>query len=143
MRQRRLDPTVVVKEREYDRERYKNDPEGERARRAAYRLIEHPFTRKLKRAHWWEENSGARNEARMARYARKCSAEPAWRDRKKIERIYEYAKFLTIVTGEDHHVDHRIPLKSDVVCGLHVEHNLQVITAAANQRKSAHFAEEN
>jgi 5-methylcytosine-specific restriction endonuclease McrA len=34
-----------------------------------------------------------------------------------------------------HEVDHIVPLKSPLVCGLHVEHNLQVIPATQNRRK--------
>jgi hypothetical protein len=51
------------------------------------------------------------------------------------------ARSRTKSTGIKHHVDHIIPLNGEVVCGLHVWNNLQVITAIENQRKSNKLVE--
>ena len=39
------------------------------------------------------------------------------------------------LTGIEWHVDHIIPLKGDVVCGLHVWNNFAVIPKVDNLRK--------
>jgi 5-methylcytosine-specific restriction endonuclease McrA len=68
--------------------------------------------------------------------AKKRLATPAWANDFFIEEIYHLAELRTKLLGIPHEVDHVIPLQSDVVCGLHVENNLQVITRDENIRKS-------
>ena len=63
------------------------------------------------------------------------AAKPAWANDFFIREAYHLAKLRTLATGYPWHVDHIVPLKSDLVCGLHVEHNLQVIPASENVRK--------
>lgn len=72
--------------------------------------------------------------AAKRRAIKKC-ATPKWADKRAIEVFYEIAARVSKCTGIDHEVDHYFPLKSEVVCGLHCEANLQVITADANIRK--------
>lgn len=68
-------------------------------------------------------------------------ATPAWADSAAIRAIYKTARDATFRAGIPHHVDHVIPLRHDLVCGLHVETNLAVITSSANQRKSNNWEE--
>lgn len=66
----------------------------------------------------------------------KINATPAWADRDRIAAVYVEAQRLSELTGNPHEVDHIVPLQSRLVCGLHVEHNLQVIPASINRSKS-------
>lgn len=82
-----------------------------------------------------KRNPGLVNAHCSAYRARQLSATPSWLNAKDFESIYTKAKEMTLQTGVPHHVDHIVPLKHDLVCGLHVPWNLQIITATANQRK--------
>lgn len=63
------------------------------------------------------------------------SATPSWANIELIREIYRLCQEITSETGLQHHVDHLVPLKSDFVCGLHVEHNLRIVPAVENLRK--------
>jgi hypothetical protein len=85
----------------------------------------------------WRVANKAKMNALSKKYKHsKRKAMPKWANQQKIEEFYFAADFLGMVTGEWHHVDHVVPLQSDVVCGLHCEGNLQVLTATENLRKS-------
>lgn len=58
-----------------------------------------------------------------------------WADKETIHAIYELAKTRSMLTGIAWHVDHIVPVKSNLVCGLHVEYNLQVIPREVNSSK--------
>lgn len=58
---------------------------------------------------------------------------PSWADRKLIAYIYKEARYLGL------EVDHIIPLKHPLVCGLHVEENLQLLTPEENNKKRNKF----
>lgn len=69
------------------------------------------------------------------RRTRRISATPAWADLSAIKAIYKLASDMSKRTGVKYHVDHVVPLTNPLVCGLHCEFNLRVITAAENQTK--------
>ena len=74
-----------------------------------------------------------------AKHFRQKNATPTWANKDKIKEIYAKAADLTLETGIKHEVDHIVPLTNDLVCGLHVEHNLRVITLNENRKKHNKF----
>lgn len=106
-----------------------------------------PEKRAAKWAKWYAKNQEHVKKSREAnrpihaerqrlRNARRSHATPSWADRDAIRAIYVAAAAITKQQGVRHHVDHIVPLKSRLVCGLHVEHNLQILSASANAKKS-------
>lgn len=75
-----------------------------------------------------EQRKKNREKAALRR-ARKLNATPIWINLKEIKYVYYNCP-------EDYHVDHIIPLKGNMVCGLHVPWNLQYLTAKENLQKS-------
>lgn len=62
-------------------------------------------------------------------------ATPPWADRAKIRALYKTARRLTKETGEQHDVDHIVPLLHPLVCGLHVDWNMEVMHWRFNSEK--------
>jgi hypothetical protein len=86
----------------------------------------------------------------------KINAQPKWltfQEKEKMKMFYEESSKLTVETGDEHHVDHIIPLVGkdyvidkngkeryiQVVCGLHCPENLKVLKGIDNKMKSARF----
>jgi hypothetical protein len=72
----------------------------------------------------------------MKRNAKKLQATPKWADETKIACLYSVAAMLNKYGTEKYHIDHIVPLRSKIVCGLHTYENLRVITAKENLQKS-------
>lgn len=105
------------------------------ARAANYRQKNQERIRAYAREHIKKSPAKA-SEWRRAHEARQLNALPAWSDREKCAEVYEVMQAWNSIWPDDPvHVDHVIPLKSDVVCGLHVHNNLQILRAADNVRK--------
>jgi len=88
-----------------------------------------------KRAEYRRLNSARSLAHTRARQARKLMATPKWATPFFMEEAYVLAKLRTKMLGYQWDVDHIVPLKSSLVCGLHVEYNLQVIPEIENLKK--------
>lgn len=86
-------------------------------------------------SNWQRDNKGTVNGYVAARKAQKKLAKPAWANEFFILEAYRLAALRTKMLGFPWHVDHIVPLISERVCGLHVEHNLRVIPGLENVLK--------
>jgi hypothetical protein len=94
---------------------------------------------------FWKQKDREINRVRVLsdgafRRAKKLQRTPQWANKQHIQEYYETAQGLSMMTGEWYHVDHIVPLLGKNVCGLHVEHNLQIITAKENLKKGNVYA---
>lgn len=93
------------------------------------------------------QNYAATHTAQLRAHANKHRAAkvnrtPAWLtedDFWMMEQAYDIAQKRTRMLGSPWHVDHIVPLHGELVSGLHVPHNLQVIPAWDNRSKSNRF----
>ena len=61
---------------------------------------------------------------------------PGWADQEKILSIYREKARLA---DQNYDIDHIVPLNGALVCGLHVQDNLQIISASENRSKGAYW----
>jgi hypothetical protein len=124
----------IEKARQSVRNWCKNNRERKRELDRAYYQRNREHVIKNTRA-WTENNRGIANSLWAKRRARKRMAVPAWAKHEEIKKIYKECNRLTKETGVKHAVDHIYPLQSNYMCGLHVENNLQILTAKENNKK--------
>lgn len=117
---------------------YRAHQERSKAASRKYRLA-HPDKVKAKDAAWHRLNRDLVAAYSSTRRARKSKATPAWANRSAIDTFFTIADAKRKETGQSWHVDHIVPLKSSLVCGLHVEHNLQVIPGPENDSKGNRY----
>ena len=73
------------------------------------------------------------------RQADKLQATPPWASKGYMRLFYEGAKMESERTGREVEVDHIIPLRHKLVCGLHCEQNMQWLFSEDNKSKSNTF----
>jgi hypothetical protein len=79
---------------------------------------------------WQGANKGTVNAINTEYRITKMQQCPAWADQDKIKQVYLEAA----LAGKS--VDHVIPLRGELVSGLHVHNNLQLLTKSENSSKS-------
>jgi len=121
-----------TKEREI---RYRKSHRKEIAARTAKWYLKNKSRNNENTARWYKKNKD-RGAAKRAKYRlSKTFATPKWSNEFFIREIYHLAQLRTKATGYKWSVDHIVPLKSPLVCGLHVHNNLQVIPSSLNSIK--------
>ena len=123
---------------EYARISRELKPEMQNEANARYRAA-HPERRRACFTAWAKANPGKVNALRSKRRAAQLERTPPWSDLQEISLIYQQSASLKKLLGRDTHVDHVVPLQGDLVSGLHVPHNLQIMFASDNCAKSNKF----
>lgn len=109
---------------------HKNKEKRDAARKLRYENDPTPFLQRSKK--WFDRNTGYKRAHGSIRRKGKVLATPPWVNMKELAVIYDNCP-------EGHHVDHIVPLKHNLVCGLHVPWNLQYLTAKENLQKGNRF----
>jgi len=106
-----------------------NNPEKDKTARARYQKANQDKINSQQR----ERLRGGKGAYYCAKYrGAKLQRTPSWADLEKIKEVYANCP-------EGYHVDHIIPLQGEMVSGLHVETNLQYLTAEENLKKGNKF----
>lgn len=88
----------------------------------------------------YQKNNLAKYAASNARrQAAKTKSIPKWANRRLIDDYYLRASSWSKLSGEEWHVDHIVPLRSNLVCGLHWEGNLRLMPAFQNVAKGNRY----
>ena len=95
---------------------------------------------KLQNAQWKRDNAGKVSAYTRKRQAAALLRTPTWADNDKIVAIYKEAAAMRAL-GIEVHVDHVYPLQGNLVSGLHVHANLQLMLATDNIAKGNRMPE--
>lgn len=117
----------------------KQNQERVLAIKAAYRDRNREVLRQRSRE-YHERKPEIATQSAASRRASRRRAQPPWVRPADLRAIYKEARRVTRDTGVEHSVDHIIPLRHPLVCGLHVPWNLQVMPLAKNKIKANKWA---
>jgi hypothetical protein len=123
LERRERTPWNAAKQREYDKKRRLANPEKVRERMRRWNAANH------------DKSRASRSRRRAATF----KATPPWLNEQQLKEMrlfFSDAVAMTEFAGEPWHVDHIVPLRGKLVCGLHVPWNLQLMRGADNLSKS-------
>jgi len=92
---------------------------------------------KCKNVRYKQANAGATLANSTLRKKHVKIATPKWANILRIKNLYAESFAVTKITGVRHHVDHIIPLRGKLVCGLHIQENLRVVPWYVNLQKGS------
>jgi 5-methylcytosine-specific restriction endonuclease McrA len=105
-------------------------------------MQKHRVARNADKAEWRRKNPGKVLALTRKRQLAKIQRTPPWLtedDFWLMSQAYELAALRTRLFGFAWHVDHIIPLQGELVSGMHVPTNLQVIPGSENSRKGSRY----
>jgi endogenous inhibitor of DNA gyrase (YacG/DUF329 family) len=123
-----------------EQRKYRSNPEAYKKKKISdKKYYSNPINKEKQRLYRKKYYSTKEGKAKMnaktnKRRAAKFNAIPKWCNLERIKEIYKNCP-------KGYHVDHIIPLNNPIVCGLHVENNLQYLTAKQNISKGNKFFE--
>lgn len=126
---------VAAYQKEYDKNYYQENKGKVLANKKRY-AQENKDKVAVHSKNWKQKNNSKVISYCAKRRASKINATPLWFNKTEVELMYEISTMITELSGEQHHVDHIVPLHGKNVCGLHTVDNLQVISATQNLAKS-------
>lgn len=140
--------TLKIEKPYFDKFKKIGDLRGETEKQLALRLIylsqsgsvmRHDFSHRGTRITPVRINAAA-YDARKKRERAIKNATPPWLDKSELDKIMSERTKLNILDGPGSWaVDHIVPLQGDIVSGLHVPWNLEIIPARKNSKKSNKF----
>ena len=107
--------------------REENKEQYEAAKRAHYERNKEKYN--ARSVQYWKDRPAEKAAHCAKRRARKKQAIPGWAKLEVIKELYRQAQATSMT------VDHIVPLSSKLVCGLHCEDNLQLLTLEENSSK--------
>ena len=133
---------ILRAEKQYDKLRWEGKREQEIARNLKYRQDNAARLAVYGRAKGKRYRENYPSQIRMRNISRKHGvkqATPVWANMDAMNKIYIEAGRLQKLDGIERHVDHVVPLKHPLVCGLHVPANLEILSAVENMKKHNRF----
>jgi hypothetical protein len=116
----------------------KNNPQSAKETHKRY-YTTHKETKLQFNKLWRERNKPLLQYYNSKRRAQIKRASVDWADIGKMIVIYEQSVSMSRETGIMYQVDHIVPLQHKLVCGLHWEGNLQILSKKENQHKGNQF----